>query len=141
MTPDLLGTVQRYYDGCNSADEALMLSTFAPEVVHYFTHHAPVRGAAALARYWASMQPRICGHWTLDHGLAGGDEAVIEWTLRWTPPGEVGVLFMRGAEWYRFRDARIAEIRAYYLNPTAPHPGRDFELVGFPYAVRGFPVR
>ena len=139
---DLLAVVQRYYDGCNLADEALMMSTFDPGVVHYFTHHAPVRGAAALARYWSTMQPKIAGHWTLDHGLASGDEAVIEWTLRWTPPGEQEVLLMRGSEWYRFEDARIAEIRAYYANPRAALPsGNDFELLGFPYPARGFPVR
>ena len=139
---ELLQVVQRYYDGCNRADETLMMSTFDPDVVHYFTHHAPVRGAAMLARYWAGMQPKISGYWTLDHGIASDQEAVIEWTLRWTAPGEQRTLLMRGAEWYLFRGARIAEIRAYYANPRSPLPSPDdFELLEFPYLERGYPVR
>jgi hypothetical protein len=47
---------------------------------------------------------------------------------------------MRGAEWYRLRDGRIGEIRAYYLNRHAPYERRHFELDGFDYAGRGYPV-
>ena len=87
-----LDLIRRYYAGCNAADRAAMQATFCADVVHYFTHHAPVRGAPALAEHWARMQPRIAGHWTVDHGIAQGDEAVIEWTLRWTPPGGAQVV-------------------------------------------------
>jgi ketosteroid isomerase-like protein len=136
---DALALIGRYYAACDAADRAALRATFCDDVVHYFTHHAPVRGADALAEHWACMQPRIAGHWTVDHGLAQGDEAVIEWTLRWTPPGASPQL-MRGTEWYRLRDGRIAEIRAYYLNPQAPYLRRDFELEGFDYAARGLPL-
>ena len=37
-------------------------------------------------------------------------------------------------------DGLIAEIRAYYLNRHAPYARRDFELDGFDYAGRGYPV-
>ena len=134
-----LDLIRCYYAACNAADRAAMRATFCDDVVHYFTHHAPVRGADALAEHWARMQPRIGGHWTLDHGIAQGAEAVIEWTLRWSSPGGAPEL-MRGAEWYRFRGHRIAEIRAYYLNPHAPYTRRDFELDGFDYAGRGYPI-
>ena len=60
-----------------------MRSTFTEGVVHYFTHHEPVRGAEALAHYWASMQPKIDACWTVDHGIVQGDEAVIEWSMTW----------------------------------------------------------
>lgn len=139
----VLDLIRRYYAGCNAADRAAMQATFCEDVVHYFTHHAPVRGAAALAEHWARMQPRIAGHWTVDHGIAQDDEAVIEWTLRWTPPGTREASqaeLMRGAEWYRLRGGRIAEIRAYYLNRHAPYARRDFELDGFDYAGRGYAV-
>jgi hypothetical protein len=44
---------------------------------------------------------------------------------------------LRGAEWVRFREGRIAEIRAYYLwTPDR----RESELIGFPYAERGYPT-
>ncbi len=134
-----LELVRRYYAGCSAADRAAMLATFCDDVVHYFTHHAPVGGAVALAEYWARMQPRIAGHWTVDHGLVQGAEVVIEWTMRWTPPGGQPEL-MRGAEWYRLRGGHIAEIRAYYLNRHAPYERRHFELDGFDYAGRGYPI-
>lgn len=67
-----LDLIRRYYAGCNTADRAAMQATFCADVVHYFTHHAPVRGAAALAEHWARMQPRIAGHWTVDHGIVQG---------------------------------------------------------------------
>src|SRR5215475_1796859 len=120
-------TIKRYYDGCNTAD-----------VVHYFTHHKPIRGAEALALYWAKMQPRVGGMWTVDHALVQADEAVIEWTMQWTPPGQKKPQLIRGAEWYVFRDGRIAEIRAYYLNPRLPYMFTNFELEDFLYAKRDY---
>lgn len=128
-----LDTIRRYYQGCNTADGALMRSTFTSDVVHYFTHHDPVRGADALAQYWESMQPRINATWTLDHGIVQGAEAVIEWSMSWTPPGSGEREMIRGAEWYEFEDDLIREIRAYYFNPRAPYPQNDFELLEFPY--------
>lgn len=133
-----VATIKRYYHGCNTADVALMKSTFTDDVVHYFTHHAPIRGAEALATYWVKMQPRVSGMWTVDHALVQGDEAVIEWTMQWTPPEQKKPQLIRGAEWYIFRDERIAEIRAYYLNPRLPYLRTDFELEDFAYAKRGF---
>ena len=35
-------TIQRYYQGCNTADFDLMLSTFTTDVVHYFVDHGAV---------------------------------------------------------------------------------------------------
>ena len=133
-------TIKRYYHGCNTADVELMKSTFTEDVVHYFTHHKPIRGAEALAAYWAKMQPRVGGVWTVDHALVQGDEAVIEWTMQWTPPGQKKPQLIRGAEWYVFSDGRIAEIRAYYLNPRLPYMRTAFELEDFPYAKRGYPA-
>lgn len=137
---DHLQIIKTYYAGCNRADRALMQSVLDEEVVHYFTHHPPVRGAAVLADYWATMQPQIDGRWSLDHCIAQGDEAVIEWSLAWVPPATGKREYMRGAEWYRFRHGRISEIRAYYLNRHTPFKGKAFELQGFPYAERGYPV-
>ena len=45
---------------------------------------------------------------------------------------------IRGAEWYVFRDDKIAEIRAYYLNRFDPIPQTSFELRDYPYAERGY---
>ncbi len=136
-----LQIIKRYYQGCSCADESLMRSTLAADVVHYFTHHPPVRGAAELAHYWSSMQPKIKGTWILDHGIVQGDEAVIEWSVSWTAPGRNEIEKIRGAEWYRFENQLIIEIRAYYLNPREPYPQTDFELLGFDYAARGYSLK
>lgn len=134
-------TIESYYQGCSRADVDQMISTFTADVVHYFTHHQPVRGAQALAHYWQSMQPKINGCWSVDHGIVQGDEAVIEWTMSWRPPKSDTVELIRGAEWYRFEGRLIAEIRAYYLNPRAPYPQADFELLGFDYEGRGYTLK
>ena len=34
-----------YYCGCNSQDFDLMMSTFTPDIVHYFVDHSAVVGA------------------------------------------------------------------------------------------------
>lgn len=134
-------TVQRYYHGCNTADVDLMMSCFAPDVVHYFTHYKPVAGARALAEFWAHIVPKHGNHFEVDHGLAQGDEAVVEWSLELTMDPAQGRELIRGAEWYVFEDGLIKEIRAYYLNRHEPYDRADFELWGFPYAERGYHLK
>ncbi len=133
-------TIKRYYQGCSTADRELMISTFTDDVVHYFTHHALIRGAENLATYWAKMQPRIHATWLVDHVVVQGDEVVIEWTMRWTAPETAKPELMRGAEWYIFRGEKIAEIRAYYINRHLPYTQPNFELEDFPYAEREYTV-
>ena len=139
MTNDhrYVALIKTYYDGCNKADAAQMKSTFCADVVHYFTHHPPIEGAENLANYWVKMQPRINAEWRLDHAVIQGDECVIEWTMSWTSPLNQREL-IRGAEWYVFRDEKIAEIRAYYLNRHLPYERDNFELDGFDYAARDY---
>lgn len=133
-----LATVRAYYEGCNTGDLTLMKSTFTPDVKHYFPTHAPVQGAEVLAKYWQGFNTsERRTTWTVDHGLVVGDEAAIEWTMIVTfmdgRPQEI----LRGAEWYLFRNGKIAEIRAYYHSD----PERKVtELIGYPYAERGFPT-
>lgn len=129
--------IRTYYHACNTADADLMKTTFCDDVVHYFTHHPPISGADQLASYWKKMQPRIKGEWHLDHALVGDDECVIEWTMIWQSPlGDRELI--RGAEWYDFKDEKISEIRAYYLNRHLPFERPNFELDGFPYAHRQY---
>ncbi|HET7567750.1 MAG TPA: nuclear transport factor 2 family protein [Gaiellaceae bacterium] len=128
--------VVRYYDACSAGDVEALLATVTDDVVHYFLApnpgSQPVAGADHLARYWRKAQALIDGRWTVDAIVAEGDEAVIEWTLFWTTSGGERVA-TRGAEWYRFRDGRIAEIRAYYQQRE-----RTTELEGYDYAGRGY---
>ncbi len=133
-----LDTIHTYYEGCSTGDVALIKSTLTLDVTHYFTAHEPIRGAETLADFWRGLNAgdrRTV--WTVDHGIVSGDEAVIEWTMITTFLDERPRELLRGAEWYQFREGRIAEIRAYYL--WTPDQ-RESELIGFPYAERGYPT-
>ena len=91
-----------------------------------------------MANHWAELQKGGRGaRWTVDHEVVEGTEAVIEWSVLLTGPGEEARQLLRGTEWYVFRDGKIAEIRAYY-HYTSRTPLN--ELGGFPYAERGYPV-
>jgi len=129
--------ITRYYEGCSSADVDLMLTTLHPDVVHYFLApnpgSTPVAGAEHLARYWRKVAQMLDARWVVDHCLSGADEAVIEWTMYWTPSEGAGRVATRGAEWFTFAQGRIREIRSYYQQ----RPDTT-ELDGFPYAARGY---
>jgi hypothetical protein len=132
-----IDTILLYYRGCNEPDADLMASTFTEDVVHYYVDHEPVRGREGLAGYWAKVGPRTQAHWTVDHAMVCGDEAVIEWAMRWTPPGLGEQELLRGSEWFVFRGGLIAEVRSYHNNYHLRDPA-NFELRGFPYDQRGY---
>ncbi|MDA1299047.1 MAG: nuclear transport factor 2 family protein [Proteobacteria bacterium] len=131
--------IQRYYDGCNSADVPLMLSTFTDDVVHYFVDHSAVRGASALANYWSRVGPRTDAKWWLDHIVIQEPEAVIEWSMRWVPEATGEPELLRGAEWYVFTGNRISEIRSYHNNYYLQDPANR-ELHDFDYGARQYRV-
>ena len=126
-----------YYGACNRGDVDALPACFTPDVVHWFLAPnlapEPVAGRERLARYWRKVQTRFDGRWVVDRVLADGDEAVIEWTLFWTPPETGERVATRGAEWYVFRDGLISEIRAYYRQEH-----QTSQLAGFPYGERGY---
>lgn len=128
-------TIARYHDACSAGDAERIAALCTADVVHYFTDPAapPVHGAEHLGRYWRKVQRLRRASWHLDRVLVGdGDDAAIEWTmLHRGPDGDRTAL--RGAEWYRFEDGLIAEVRAYF-NPTPEGGG----LEGFPYRERGY---
>jgi len=129
--------VIRYYNACNAADIDALVAVFDPAITHYFLAPNPGSaaryGARAVAEAFCDMQMSYSGRWVVDHYLGSGDEAVIEWTLYWTSKKTGARVATRGAELYRFRDGRIAEVRAYYRQRHEPS-----ELDGFDYAARGY---
>jgi ketosteroid isomerase-like protein len=128
--------VRKYFDGCNSGDLDVLLSTVTQDVVHYFlpSRFPPIIGAEHLARYWRKYKNALDPVWSIDHIIAQGDEVVSEWSCIWTPKETQRRLMMRGSEWYIMRDLRIAEVRAYLIyNDTG-----NTELTGFPYGERGY---
>lgn len=138
---DALTLVRRYYDGCSAGDVDELLATLHPDVVHYFlapnTGSAPVAGAEHLARYWRKVAGLIDARWVVDHLLADGDEAVIEWTMFWRPTPGAERIATRGAEWFVLVDGLIAEIRSYYQQrdhttelDAFPYPDRNYSALG-----------
>ena len=130
-------TIQSYYRGCNTADHALMVSTFTADVVHYFVDHSAVRGAEELASYWCKVAPRTQANWALDHAIVEEPECVIEWSMRWTPAATGVPELLRGTEWYRFEGGLISEIRSYHNNVYLQAP-ENRELHDFDYGSRGY---
>lgn len=131
--------IKTYYEGCNTADYELLMSTFTDDVVHYFVDHSAVRGADGLANYWVKVAPRTQANWRLDHALVQETEAVIEWSMRWTPAATGSSEVLRGSEWYVFRADKIAEIRSYHANYYLADP-KNRALHDFDYAARGYRI-
>jgi len=129
-------TVRKYYDGCNSDDIEELMSTFVPDVTHYFLPASlpPIHGAEALAKNWKWWKDNLDSVFAHDHLLAQGDEVVSEFSCVFTPPGTDKRLISRGTEWYVMRDGKILEVRAYCIATT----DHNVELASFPYAERGY---
>jgi len=132
-----IDVINRYYDGCNTADIQLMKSTFTEDVVHYFVDHSAVIGADVLANYWTKVAPRTKAHWICDHAIVQEPEAVIEWSMRWTPPATGHPELLRGTEWYIFDGMLISEIRSYHNNYYL-HDKANSALHNFDYIARGY---
>jgi len=132
-----LQTIFKYFEGCNSGDLDVLMSTLAPDVIHYFSarDQKPIQGAEHLARYWRKIQQTWKPIWRIDHALAKDEEVVIEWSCAYLLKGKQGRMMLRGSDWYVMRSGRIAEVRAYYENIDQT---RDCELTGFPYGERGY---
>ena len=130
-------TILRYYEGCNRADAGLIRDTLAEDVVHYWVDHRPVAGADALSAFAAKVAQRTRASWSADHVLVGGDEAVVEWSMRGTPIAASAEELLRGTEWIRFAGGLICEVRSYHNNHHLSDP-RHFELRDFPYRERGY---
>ncbi len=75
------------------------------------------------------------GQWHLEHGIEQGDEAVIEWAMTWRDPKSGERRINRGTEWFRFRDGRITEVRAYHHGDRRNPRG---DLLGFDFEGRGY---
>jgi len=134
--------IRTYFEGCNTADAAKMTACFTPDAVHYFPpgmYEGPFRGAQKIAEKWQGAVASLGSYWTIDRLLIEpvSGQAVMEWTHFKTRKGAV----LRGIEWYEFDPASglIREIRAYYATPQ-PAQGDRFELGGFDYAGRGYPM-
>jgi ketosteroid isomerase-like protein len=132
---DPLDHIRSYYRALNTGDTDLVASHFTDDAVHYYTRLGPHEGARAIAENATWAVETIDGQWWFEHGMADGDEAVIEWTMTWRDPKSGDKRLNRGTEWFRLRDGRIAEVRAYHHGDRKNPQG---DLLGFDHEGRGY---
>jgi ketosteroid isomerase-like protein len=109
-----LDHIRSYYRALNTGDPELVASHFTDDAVHYYTRLGPHEGARASGENTKWAVENLGGQWHLEHGIEQGDEAVIEWTMTWRDPKSGEKRLNRGTEWFRLRDGKIAEVRAYH---------------------------
>ena len=129
-----LDHIRSYYDALNTGDAELVASHFTDDAVHYYTRLGPHEGAERIGKNAEMGVGMIDGQWYIEHGIESGDEAVIEWTMTWRDPKSGEKRLDRGTEWFKLRDGRIAEVRAYH-HGNKKNPQGD--LLGFDHKGRG----
>jgi ketosteroid isomerase-like protein len=123
--------VKSYYGVLNSGDADAVAAHFTDDAVHYYTRMAPHRGREIAERAaWAVKN--IDAEWSMYNGIDDGEQAVIEWAMKWRHPETGEWKLDRGTEWFLFRDGKICEVRAYY--------NRSGDLIEFDHAGRGHTV-
>ena len=129
-----LDHVRGYYDALDTGDADAIAAFFCDDAVHYYTRLGPHEGGRTIAEHAAWAYANLEGRWTLEHGIDDGEEAVIEWVMTWRDPQSGDRRLDRGTEWFRFRDGKIAEVRAYHHSDPKNRSG---DLLGFDHAARG----
>jgi ketosteroid isomerase-like protein len=131
----LLDHVKGYYDALSRVDADEVASFFTDDAVHYYTRLGPHVGAQAIGANASMGVEHLAAEWVFEHGIEQGDEAVIEWSMTWTDPKSGRRRLDRGTEWFRFRDGKICEVRAYHHSDAKNRSGN---LLGFDHSGRGY---
>ena len=132
---ELLDHVRSYYASLESGDPDAVAAHFTDDAVHYYTRLGPHEGARTIGEHTQWAVENIEGKWVLENGIDDGEQAVIEWTMTWRDPKSGKRRLDRGTEWFRFRDGKICEVRAYH-HGNKKNPSGD--LLGFDHAGRGY---
>ena len=125
--------VRAYYDDLSSGDADAVARHFTEDAIHYYTRRAPHLGAAQIAGNAAAAVQHLNALWVLENLVADDEQVGIEWSMAFDHPTKKTRMLDRGAEFFRFRDGLICEVRAYYNE-------RGGDLVGFDHAARGHTV-
>jgi len=125
--------VRAYYEDLNSGDAAAVARHFTDDAVHYYTRRAPHLGASQIAENAAAAVNFLEARWILETMAGESEPIAIEWSMEFNHPTKRTRLLDRGAEFFRFRDGLICEVRAYYNE-------RGGDLMGFDHAGRGYTV-
>ncbi len=131
---DLVEHVRSYYDALNTGDADAVAAHFTDDATHYYTRLGPHEGGRAIAEYAAWAVANIDGQWFCENAIDDGEQACIEWTMTWRDPRSDEQRLDRGAEFFRFRDGLICEVRAYHHGGKKNPQG---DLLGFDHAGRG----
>jgi ketosteroid isomerase-like protein len=131
----LLDHVRSYYDALNTGDAEKVAFFFTDDAVHYYTRMGPHEGARTIGEHTKWAVENLEGRWVLENGIEDGEQAVIEWTMTWRDPKSGEPRLDRGTEWFRFRDGKICEVRAYF---HSNEKNRSGDLLGFDHAGRGY---
>jgi ketosteroid isomerase-like protein len=132
---ELLDHVRSYYTALDSGDPDAVAAHFTDDAVHYYTRLGPHAGARTIGEHTRWAVENLEGKWVLENGIDDGEQAVIEWTMTWRDPTTGERRLDRGSEWFRFRDGKICEVRAYH-HGNRKNPSGD--LLGFDHAGRGY---
>ncbi len=132
---ELLEHVRAYYEALNRGDPDEVASFFTEDATHYYTRLGPHQGARTIGEHTKLAVEHLGGQWFLENGIDDGEQAVIEWTMTWRDPKSGEPRLDRGTEWFRFRDGRICEVRAYHHSNAKNRSG---DLLGFDHAGRGY---
>jgi ketosteroid isomerase-like protein len=133
----LLDHVRSYYEALDTGEVDRVAQHFTDDAVHYYTRLGPHRGARAIAEHTKWAVENLEGRWILENGIEDGEQAVIEWSMTWRDPRSGERRLDRGTEWFRFRDGKICEVRAYH---HSNEKNRSGDLLGFDHAGRGYTV-
>ncbi len=130
-----LDHIRSYYEALNTGDVERIAAHFTDDATHYYTRLGPHHGASEIAENARWAIDNMEGRWWYEHGIEQGDEAVIEWTMTWRDSRSGEERINRGTEWFRLRDGRIAEVRAYHHGDRKNPQG---DLLGFDHSARGY---
>jgi ketosteroid isomerase-like protein len=131
----LLDHVRSYYEALNTGDPHRVAKHFTEDAVHYYTRLGPHEGATTIGEHTKWSVDNLHGQWFLENGIDDGEQAAIEWTMTWRDPKSGERRLDRGAEWFRFREGKICEVRAYH---HSNEKNRSGDLLGFDHAGRGY---
>jgi ketosteroid isomerase-like protein len=126
--------IRSYYEALNTGDPDRVAEHFTDDATHYYTRLGPHKGARAIGDHTKLAVDHLEGQWFVENGIEDGDQAVIEWTMTWRDPKSGEPRLDRGTEWFRFREGKIAEIRAYHHSDAQNRQGN---LLGFDHEGRG----
>jgi ketosteroid isomerase-like protein len=127
--------VRSYYEALNTGDADAVAAHFTEDAVHYYTRLGPHESAETIGRYAALGVESIDAQWHIENAIEQGDQVVIEWTMTWRAPESGEKRLDRGTEWFRIRDGKIAEVRAYHHGGKKNPQG---DLLGFDHEGRGY---